>query len=472
MNNQKDTIRREIEEWFDKHSDEMISDLGRVLAVKSVRDLPAEGAPYGKASREALDLAAGIIKERGFEVSLFEDMILTADIGPNPPKMGILAHLDVVDAGDGWDTDPFGMTVKDGRIYGRGALDNKGPSIAAIYAMNCAGDLCPELQHGFRLLLGTGEETGCLDIARYLEVNKPPPHVFTPDASYPMVNVEKGRTSAFFSASWEKEQALPKVISINGGKTMNVVPDRAEAVIEGFSMKDLEMFCMVSSAQTGTKICVNAGEEGIVVTVEGKATHAATPELGVNAQTALLDMLSGMPFADSKGFRYICSLHRLFPHGDYKGRAIGIAMEDKISGELTLNFGVLMYSETEFSANFDSRTPACADETDLIGMIRTAFQREDITLTNQVISTCHHTPEESEFVQMLLRIYGDYTGNPTYCTIMGGQTYVHEIQGGVAFGSKMPDLENNVHGVNEFIEVDQLIVSAKMFAQAIIEMCG
>ena len=88
------------------------------------------------------------------------------------------------------------------------------------------------------------------------------------------------------------------------------------------------------------------------------------------------------------------------------------------------------------------------------------------------MSRCHHTPGDNDFVKSLLRIYEDYTGNPGQCLAIGGQTYVHEIPGGVAFGCEMPGTENHIHGANEFIGIDQLIISAKMFAQAIIETCG
>lgn len=472
MEDKKAAIRRGIDDWFAKYSNEMIDDLGRILAIKSVKSLPEEGAPYGAGSRSVLALASSMLEERDFTVDTFEDIMISADIGPKPPKMGILAHLDVVDAGEGWDSEPYSMTIKDDRIYGRGALDNKGPSVAAMYALYCARELCPEFKHGFRLILGSGEETGCEDIACYLEKNTPPQYVFTPDADYPLVNIEKGRAAVFFSESWEKDSSTPRVISINGGKTMNVVPNRAEAVIEGFSMKDLEMYCMVSSAQTGAKMSVHASEQGFIVEAVGKSTHAATPELGINAQTALLDMLSGMPLADSKGRELIRALNRLFPHGDNNGQALGIAMSDEKTGALTVNFGVLRFTETDFTANFDSRTPSCADEVDLPDMIRKAIGNEGIEVTNIIQSKCHHTPEESPFVQTLLRIYEDYTGNPGGCLSMGGQTYVHEIPGGVAFGCELPGTDNQIHGANEFIGVEQLIVSAKMFAQSIIDMCG
>ena len=471
MNGNITEIRQKVESWFDLHSNEMIEDLGKMLAVKSVRELPQEGEPYGHGPREALSLAASMLKERGFEVSEFENIIITADYGPEPPKMGILAHIDVVDAGEGWVTEPYGITITDGKIFGRGALDNKGPSIAAMYAMYCARDICPDMRSGFRLILGSGEEVGCEDIALYLKKNEPPQYVFTPDAEYPLVNIEKGRAAIFFSAAWDKDPALPHIVSITGGKTINVVPNRAEAVIEGLPLSDVEAFCREYSLKTGADMSAVHEAGRIVVNAEGKASHAAMPELGLNAQTALIEMLAAMPFAESKGFKAVRALNRLFPHGDYLGRALGIAMGDKDTGKLTANFGVLRYSETEMAGNFDSRTPACTDEVDLLDMIRAVLRYEGITMTNSVLSKCHYTPEDSPFVQTLLRIYRDYTGNPGGCLGMGGQTYVHEIPGGVAFGCALPEIDSRIHGANEFIGVEQLIVSAKMFAHSIIDMC-
>ena len=465
-------MRQRIEDWFEFHSEDMIGDLGRLIAINSVRGVAEDGAPYGYGPREALTLVRSMLEKRGFAVSDFENIIITADIGPSPPLLGILAHVDVVSAGDDWDTDPFEMTVVNGKIFGRGAIDDKGPAIASMYAMYCAHELCPEFRNGFRLLLGSGEEIGCVDIARYLEKNSPPPQVFTPDSDYPVVNVEKGRITPFFSALWAKDSRLPRVVSISGGKTTNVVPDRTEAVIEGFSIDETESYCLDYSEKTGASIFVREDSRQLIVTATGVSAHAATPQMGVNAQTALIEMLAAMPFADSIGFKYICALNRLFPHGDYHGRALGIAMSDKIAGELTVNFGVLRFTETDFTGNFDSRTPACADDADLPGMVRAAFDREGITMTSSTISHCHYTPGDSPFVQTLLRIYEEYTGNAGGCLAVGGQTYVHEIPGGVAFGCEMPGVDNSVHGANEFIGVEQLITSAKMFAMAILEICG
>ena len=472
----KAETRQKIDEWFEKHSGEMKDDLAKLVAIRSVKGAEQEGAPYGAAPREALKLAEVMLDERGFNVSVFEDIVISADLGPAPPQLGILAHLDIVDEGEGWDTDPFGMTEKDGILYGRGVIDNKGPAVASMYALYCArdllGEVSSELRQGVRLILGSGEETGFDDITRYLARNEPPPSVFSPDSEFPVVNIEKGRFAPFFGASWDKDDALPRVVSLTGGKTMNIVPQRAEAVIEGMELSVAEAFCSEYSAKTGVEMTTFADGDMLIIKAEGKASHAARPALGNNAQTALLGMLAAMPFAESAGFGYIKALNRLFPHGDYYGKSIGIAMSDETTGELTASFCVLRFSMLEFAGNFDCRSPACADDADLVGITGSAFKREGINITSHSISQCHHTPEGSPFVQTLLQVYEDYTGNPRECLGTGGQTYVHDIPGGVVFGCAMPGEDNKAHGANEYISADKLILSARMFTQVILDMCG
>jgi len=472
MSEKRAEMRRKIDEWFAMHCDGMLEDLRQLIAINSVRGPAQEGAPFGPDSRAALALAGKMLEAKGFPASDFENVIVTADWGPAPPLMGILAHLDIVEAGEGWGTNPFTMTIKDGKIYGRGASDDKGPAVAAMYAMSCARELCPEPKHGLRLILGSAEETGFDDIALYLNKNEPPPNVFSPDAEFPLINTEKGRFAPFFGASWDKDTSLPRIVSIKGGKTMNIVPNRAEAVIEGLAIGEAETYCRNYSEKTGASISAASDNGRLIIVAEGTAAHASTPQLGLNAQTAIIEMLAAMPFAESKGFDYVRALNRLVPHGDFNGNALGIAMSDELSGKLTVNFGVLRYTEIDFAGVFDMRTAACADEIDLPGMVRTALEREGVNLTNSTISKCHHTPEDSPFVQTLLRVYEEYTGNPGKCLTSGGSTYVHDIPGGVAYGCAMPGISHNAHGANEFIGVEQLLLSAKIFTTAILDMCG
>ena len=498
MNEMKVELRRKIDEWFNQHSDEMINDLAQLVAINSVKGEPAEGQPYGQASREVLEVARAQLEKRGFPVENFEDVIITADYGATAdtlPVLGILAHLDIVEAGPGWSTDPFALLIKDGNLYGRGTSDDKGPSIAAMYALYCARELRPDFSRGFRLILGAGEETGCLDIAQYLEKIDPPTYVFTPDAGFPVMNIEKGRLMPTFNAEWAADATLPRVISISGGTTANAVPPVATAVIEGISLAEAALFCRKYSEKTGATITAApeafttdnfnpedfnfdgdtpssaAPPSRIVITSHGKSAHAAHPSAGINAQTALLEMLVTMPFAASEGFKHIQALNRLFPHGDMYGESLGIKMSDEISGALTLNFGVLQLTEAGFTANFDSRTPICADTVDIKGITRATFVREGFGVADLTIYTSHHTPADTPFVQTLLRLYEDYTGEKGECLAIGGSTYVHGIPGGVAFGCGFPGAENGVHGANEFIELDHLMMSAKMFTEVILDMC-
>ncbi|MCL2408637.1 MAG: Sapep family Mn(2+)-dependent dipeptidase [Oscillospiraceae bacterium] len=498
MDEMKVELRQKIDEWFNQHSDEMISDLSALVAINSVRSAPADGQPYGPAAREVLDVVQAQLEKRGFTVENFEDIIITADYGPTAdklPELGILAHLDIVEAGPGWSSDPFELLIKDGKLYGRGTSDDKGPSVAAMYALYCAAELCPKFTRGFRLILGSGEETGCQDIAQYLEKAAPPTYVFTPDAGFPVMNLEKGRLVPVFGAEWEADSTLPRVISISGGATANAVPPLCKAVIEGISLAEAALLCRKYSEKTGAMLTAAPDEftpenfnpadfsfEGenptsapapnrVVLTSHGKSAHAAHPSAGINAQTALLEMLAAMSFADTAGFRHVQALNRLFPHGDIRGENLGLEMSDKISGELTVNFGVLELTPTGFSANFDSRTPICADEIDIEAITRAAFKREGISVNDLTIYKSHHTPEDTPFVQTLLRIYEDYTGEKGECLAIGGSTYVHDIPGGVAFGCGFPGADNNIHGANEFMELDHLMMSAKMFTEVILEMC-
>jgi len=471
-------IKIVIDKWFEVSTEKMLLDIEKLIKIKSIRSASKPGCPYGKISREALSAAKQMLEENGLKTEVFEDMIVTASFGTKPEEIGILAHLDIVEAGEGWDTDPYKLVKKDGKLYGRGIIDNKGPAVAAMYALYCVRDLfanfnCEEqAMKGVRLIFGSGEETGFEDIAKYIENNTMPPHVFTPDSEFPVVNTEKGRFMPAFYARWEKDEKLPRVISVTGGKTTNIVPNQAVAVALGFSQSELDVFCKEYSKKTGVNITVTSDANNTVtITAQGTASHSSRPELGNNAQTALIEMLTSMPFAHSEGFEYLKELNRLFPHGDYYGKAFGLDFSDEITGKTTLNFGVLRYDELELSGNFDSRTAATADEVDLLEISKEVFKKAGIKVSYHELKKSHHTPEQTTFVQTLLRVYKEFTGKEGKCVCMGGLTYAHDIPGGVAFGCAMPGVDNRAHGANEFIDLDHLLLCAKMFTQVIIEMC-
>lgn len=466
-------LRSKIDAWFDLHADELIKDVGKLIAVRSVRGDALPGKPYGEGPAAALDAASAILKDIGFKADNFENHVVTADLNDREPVLGILAHVDTVTVGDGWDSDPFTARIRDGMIYGRGVIDNKGPAVAAVYAMKAVSEIAPALKKGCRLILGSAEETGHDDLTHYEKSNKMPPNVFTPDSSYPVVNLEKGRLVPTFGASWTESKTLPRVVSIKGGETTNVVPNHAEAIVEGeLPLAYIQALCVVLSSKMGAIISAAGYHDAVKITSVGKAAHAMMPGEGINAQTALLSVLAELPLAESACRNCITTLNKLFPHGDTSGKALGIAMQDDISGALTLNFGVLSLDVNGFTANFDCRSPKCATEDNLDDIGLRVLKEAGFTVSDVKKTHCHHTPQDCAFVQTLLNVYEDYTGKKGECLAFGGQTYVHDIDVGVAFGPAFPGVDNRLHGANEFIAISDLILSAKMYAQIIIDMCS
>jgi len=477
-------IRAKIDAWFEGgRSSALAADLVRLLDQKSVLGAPEAGAPYGRDARTALDLSRELLRERGIETTLFEDMMaegVVAGTSAAEPLLGILVHVDVVDAdASEWTSDPFRGAIRDGVIYGRGATDNKGPAIAAFYAAEAARELAKELgdggglREGLKILVGSAEEIGCVDITRWLEVNTPPRYVFAPDANYPLVNVEKGRFTLDFERSWEASAATPRVTSIRGGATRNIIPGAASATIEGLQRNDIQPLLERFTNETVAEFELTETPSGVRINALGKAAHSSLPWNGNNAQTALIALLNALPLAQCGSTEAIAALATLFLHGDCYGNALGVAMSDEVSGVLTLSFNVLNFTETGLAANFDSRTTQSADSFPLLDTAANALQRNGFAVTNHSMTLCHVTDENDEFVQTLLKIYRDFTGDTASKPLaLGGTTYVHNIPGGVAFGTELPGCNNRIHGRDEFITIDELIESTKMFTAAILAICG
>ena len=217
----------------------------------------------------------------------------------------------------------------------------------------------------------------------------------------------------------------------------NVIPDLAEAVIEGFSLVEAAPFCDEFSRKTGVSFIAIREEKGVSINAVGKSEHASTPEKGYNSVTAMLEFLSALPLADCEAVQTVKALSEMFPHRDYYGKAAGIAQADEISGPLTLSFNIFEMDLMGFKGRFDSRTPLCTTQENSADVIRQRFESFGVEMEGK-LSPPHHTPCDSEFVQTLLKVYEEYTGNQGYCKAIGGGTYVHSIEGGVCFGAAMP----------------------------------
>ena len=455
---------REIDQFIDKSKESFLRDLRQLIQIPSFRTQGEEGTPYGKECARVLDAALAIAKDKGFCVKNYEGYMGTVDFFKKEPELGILCHLDVVPAGEGWSVDPYDLTVQGDTILGRGVIDDKGPAVAALYAMYAILKLGIPLKRGVRLYLGCDEENGSSDLAYFRRQEEMPPMVFTPDAEYPLINVEKGMLRIRIAAEADKRV----IQQVSGGRTINAVPAKAQAVLEGIAAQEVER----TAQQRGIHCDVQEEKGTLTVTAHGKSAHASTPELGENALCVLLELLSMLPSVTGEEKKLLRALTELFPRGETNGKGAGLAMKDDVSGALTLVFSVMDWKDGGLSATMDIRFPADKTKAQVIAALRQRLDQFGISISDVMGQEPHQVSADSEFVQTLLKVYQEKTGKEGYCRAIGGGTYVHEIPGGVAFGAMFEGEENNMHGADECASIQNLLLNAKIFAHAILELCG
>ncbi len=433
-------MQERVFQKLDSMKDEAVSLLRTLLSFESV-DTPANdpAAPHGTAVAACLSAALTAAKEYGLAVRDLdgEAGLIDSDEGI-APKIGMLCHLDIVPTGTGWTHDPLAGEIEDGKLFGRGTSDDKGPFVSALLALAAIKACDVPLNYPIRLIAGTCEETGSRDIAYCKARGVIPPYVFSPDANYPVVNTEKGMARFSVSATLPAESAL---VSLSGGEALNMVPQRATA-----TFKD------------GTKS-----------EATGKSAHASTPELGENAVSALLETLCKKLVGDG-AHAILKSALDLHPPHVTDGSPLGIEASDEISGSLTCSLGLATLEDGVLTLSFDVRHPLCTSAPEIREKLEKTLAKTPFSLTKFHGIPPHHVAEDSPFVQSLLSAYTEVTGLEGYCIAIGGGTYVHDIDGGVAFGTCFPNRDCRIHSPDEFIPVEDLILNAKIFVAALLKL--
>lgn len=468
----KDTYREQIEAWFADKRDVLTQAVSALVSIDSVEGEPEPGKPFGPGPAAALDAALELAKSWGLAAENREGYVGTVDLNDQPDALHILGHLDVVAPGEGWTvTQPYQPKVTEGMIYGRGTDDDKGPVVASLLAMRAVKELGIPLKANCRLIMGTNEESGSGDIAWYFARNPFAPATFSPDSGFPVVNTEKGGFKPTFTMSWPEQKELPRLRWLHGGIRINVLPGDASAAVEGIAPADMVPAASKITARTGVRFSY-AWEEGLtVIRARGNAAHAASPGDGCNAVTGLLALLNALPLAEGPCKKAVADLKALLPHGDWRGKALGIAQSEPVAGELTVAFTLLEISGTGLEGRFDARVPLCATAENCAQVAKRAFEERGFTFEGKQEAP-HHTPAGSPFIRTLLRRYEQYTGLKGECLSTGGGTYVHDIPGGVAFGCTLPGFDTHLHGPDERVRLSDLMVSAKMFTHIILDMCA
>ena len=420
----------EIRKYLEDKKEEMIAFLGELISVRSVQEEAEEGYPFGRNSARALEIMLDKCNESGFHVENVDNYVGSADFNDSEAALGILSHLDVVPEGSGWTSDPYELKRENGILTGRGTIDDKGPAVASLYAMKALKELNIPLKKGVRLIFGTNEENGGDDIVYYRKNHTLPPMVFTPDGEYPVINGEKGMLRIYFSAEIEEK------IKIQAGEVINAVP----------------MACAVET-------------DCSVMLYEGKSAHASTPEKGENAITKFLADYSGNSTA-------LNGLKQIFQHGDVEGSVIFGDNSQNFTCVISLLKTVEKFEKCYIEGGIDVRFPFGHTKDDVQKIICDKLEAAGITIDSVMAVNPHYTDENSNFVQSLLSVYEQVTGEKGKCITIGGGTYVHDIEGGVAFGAEYEGGSGNMHGADEFITEESLILNAEIMAEAIKAICG
>ncbi len=452
--------KQQLLSYIDSQRDAMVDTLCTLISYPSYQQEAEDGAPFGKPVRECLDKALEICRGFGFETKNYDGYVGTAEYTKGDALLGILGHLDVVPEGTGWTHEPFNAHVYDGKVFGRGSIDDKGPCVAVMYAMKALKDLNVPLKSGFRLILGTNEENGSGDLEHFEKVATMPKWLFTPDGNYPVINIEKGMIRARISATC----GCKKLVSFHSGKTINAVPELANATVLGISKEEIEK--AINELNATCEITLSENESGTRIDVKGKSAHASTPDLGDNALTCLLSLLSKLNVCET-----VCKLSKMFPYGETDGASAGIKASDEVSGALTEVLSVLDYDGDEMVGWIDIRFPICESVEGVRSKLEATAQSFGFDIKAGGAEP-HYVDSNSAFVKTLLGVYEDMTGEKGECIAIGGGTYVHHTEGGVAFGAEFPGEDNHMHGADEFMTIDSLVLNAKMFALAIYEVCN
>lgn len=461
-----------IHDYFAGKEALLVESVSRLVRIDSTLGPALPGKPFGEGPAAALEELLALAREWGLSAQNLEGYVGAVDLNGQETALHILGHLDVVDPGEGWTvTSAFVPKLVDGLLYGRGTDDDKGPVVAALLAMKAVKDLGIPLKRNVRLLAGTDEETGFRDIKWYYSNHPYAPYTISPDADFPIINIEKGHYQPTFQAAWPQETALPRVCAFTGGSRLNMVPPKAQATVVGLPLETVEAALRTLDLEAGVTFTCHQQGEGVHILCAGQNAHGSTPEEGHNAQTALVALLAGLPLADCPSSRALRALHTLFPHGDHAGQALGIAQADELSGPLTLAFTMLTLNDTGCQGRFDSRTPLCGTDETIRQPAQAAMAQAGFTIQGE-IDPPHHIPADSPFIQVLAKCYEMYSGRKSQCLAIGGGTYVHDIPGGVAFGASMPGFVSNLHGPDERVNIADLLTAAKIYTQVILELCA
>ena len=440
-----------------EYKDEMIESIRQSMRINSVRGEACQDAPYGVGPKIALDHMLMLGKSMGFKTGCADNRIGWIEYGEGEEMVGVLGHLDIVPAGDGWEHPAFGAEIHDGVLWGRGCVDDKGPIIGALYGLKAIRELNLPIDRRIRILFGTDEENGSSCAQYYVENGYEMPTIgFTPDAEFPAIFYEKGISFVRAGKKIEDKGNI-NIESLEGGSVINIVPGKCKMVVDG-----------PLNVHTSERVKVEIVEGKTVVTATGVETHASGPSKGINAIILLLEAVKDNDFGGDFQKMMDFILEKI--GRETNGETLGTYYFDEETGETTLNLGLIKYNGEEMGFAIDTRYPKNGIQEVIDQKMMdefAAYGLEGLVIKN---AKSLYVPRDSELITKLRNVYTAETGDDGEAIAIGGGTYAKEFPNMVAFGPIFPHEESTIHKANERVSLESLMKSNQIIAAAMYEL--
>ena len=459
---------------IDQMKDEIINNTKKLINFKSIEDKTSD-YPYGKGVQESLEFCLNLCKSFDFKTKNLNNKVGYAEIGSGDELVGILVHLDVVPVGNekDWKYPPFKATIKEDKLYGRGSIDDKGPTISAIYAMKAINDSNLNLNKRFRIIFGLNEETDWKSINYYLKNEDIPNMAFTPDADFPVIKGEKGILNFNLIKKFKEsiDDGGVEVLNITGGSRKNMVPDYTKVILKE-NNKKIKHILDAFNNKHNIDIKYDKNNSKTILSLKGKSAHGATPEKGTNAISYLLKFLNliDLKIGDISNFIRFYSNHIGL---DTNGKNLNCNISDKKSGELTFNVGTIELNSNKVKIGVNIRYPVTFDGKEIKNKLKKALDKsiynsdKKIKIKNVKNVNPIYFKDDHPLVKSLMEVYQKYTKDNNKAITIGGGTYARSIKNAVAFGPLFPNREDLAHQVNEYVLIKDLILSCKIYSSAI-----
>lgn len=454
---------------YEQHKTQILEDLSGLIEIPSKRndEDTKEGAPFGTECRKALDYMMELGKREGFEVIDVDGYACVLSYGTGDESIGVLGHLDVVPEGKDWTKEPFQLTIENDILYGRGVLDDKGPSIIAFHALKMIKDAGIKLNKKVMLIFGCDEETGMECMEYYAKHGEIPSMGFVPDADFPVIYGEKGGLHVSLNGN-----ATTVIQSMHAGERPNIVIGEASAIVTAWDSQKQSLFefYLRTNELIGS---VKAHGTSTCLTIKGVSAHAAMPYYGNNAALHLLNFIGGA-FGDSFAAQTYALLH------DWQGKPLGIDIEGAYMGFLTLSTGIIDIEEGRASLLLDIRYPNDTSSEELMNAIQKQLKENDYPLNASIVKNVQplFVDPNSELVTTLMDVYRSFSGDEFHpAKTMGGGTYAKKLPNFVAFGPEFPNeaYEEGVfvggpHQRDEGLSVAAFKQAMQIYAEAILRL--